>query len=181
MVLSEKDRDIFFDNYLPILFYAAVYEGLMPQNSRLTDFKDVSLDTKARSRDVLFTDKEVLKYFLTDNKHLLDKKAVEFIREISRGLLSDFIVLKQKKEFAVLMELGTNNFYEIINITDSFDEMLPELPVKVKTAIFNFNGKIICDGLIVGGNVLIGPGMTSTFLLDYKEAIKAWKVINLFK
>src|ERR1700733_8303389 len=169
MILSENDQATFFDNYLPILFYAAVYEGLMPQNSRLADFQDVSLNTKASSRDVLFRDKEILKYFLSDNKHLLDRQGIEFVGEVSRGLLSEFIVLKQTKQFAVLLETKTNKFYEVINIKESFGEMLSDLPVNVKTAIFNFNGKIICDGLIVGGNIHIGRGMTSTFLEDYKE------------
>ncbi|MBC7554131.1 MAG: hypothetical protein H7257_09135 [Taibaiella sp.] len=179
MILSEKDQATFFENYMPLLFYAAVYEGLMPENSHPTDFRDAALEIKVQGRDVLFTDKNVLNYFLSDNKHILDKKGIEFIGEVSGGMLSEFIVLKQTKKFAVLMELGTNKFYEVINITQSFNEILTNLPVKIKTAIFNFNGKIICDGLIASGNIHIGRGMTSTFLEDYKATIKAGEVIKL--
>jgi hypothetical protein len=72
------------------LFYAAVFEGLIPQTSVLVDMMDTSMEVKIKARDVLFGDKEILNYFKQDNKHILTKQHVSFINNVHSGVLADF-------------------------------------------------------------------------------------------
>ena len=57
-MLSKEESDVFFSNYFPMLFYAAVFEGLIPQTSVLVDMMDTSMEVKIKARDVLFGDKD---------------------------------------------------------------------------------------------------------------------------
>jgi hypothetical protein len=173
MILSTKDQTTFFHNYLPLMFYASVYEGLLPQKSKLAEFVNVPLNVKAMGRDVLFNDQDVLNYYLADNKHRLDDRATEFVQNVAGGLLSEFVILKQEKRFAVFLDVNTQVYYHVIGVTEPFDEMLPELPVKVKTAIFNFDDKIVCDGLIVGAQTAVAPALAATLLENYSDALSA--------
>src|ERR1019366_865179 len=78
MILSKKEQDEFFGNYFFLLFYSAVYEGILPQNSRLTDFGRLPPKMMSKSRDALFTDRNIMIYCLEDNKKVLTKENVLF-------------------------------------------------------------------------------------------------------
>ncbi|MDQ3846473.1 MAG: hypothetical protein M3342_21045 [Bacteroidota bacterium] len=179
MVLRADERKEYFSNYLPLLFYAGVYEGILPESSTLADFAETSLEEKVACRDVLFKDPDVLSDFRKDNSRFLKIKGTTFIDDLSKGILSNFIVLQQKKAFAVFMDTQTGMFYHVMGISDPFDELLNYIPCYVETAIFNFNDKLICDGLLKGGNIQIGPNYKRQFSEDYREQLKEKKVINL--
>jgi hypothetical protein len=161
------------------LFYAAVYEGLMPESSVLTDLINTPMEIKINARAVLFTDEEVLDYYVRDNKHILSDENYVFIKNIQSGILSDFIVLKQTKKFSILQEAENRQFYHVHNITEPFDDLLNYIPTFITTAIFNFNGKIICDGLIKGGNIHIGPNNERGIIEEYNDCKKNKSTIEL--
>jgi hypothetical protein len=60
MILSPEESKNFFSNYIPLLFYAAVYDGILPEGSSINDFFETSLEEKLASRDVIFNDADVL-------------------------------------------------------------------------------------------------------------------------
>lgn len=179
MLLSKQEQDEFFSNYLPLLYYAAIYEGLLPDGSILMDFGNSSNEIKIQSRDALFTDADILRYFRKDNGKHLPKGGAAFLDNVERGMLSDFVVLKQYSQYVVLLEADSNTFYEVINITEPFSQLLSYIPCYITTAIFNFNGRIICDGLIKGGNTHIGPNYEKSFLEDYRTCKAKKKVVTL--
>ena len=179
MILRADERKEFFHNYLPLLFYAGVYEGILPESSTLEDFAETSLEEKVACRDALFKDPDVLNDFRKDNSQFLKTTGTTFIDNLSKGILSNFIVLQQKKEFAVFMDTEIQTFYHITGISDPFDQLLDYIPCYLETAIFNFKDKLVCDGLLRGGNVSIGPNYERQFLQDYREHLKKKKVIHL--
>jgi hypothetical protein len=113
--------------------------------------------------------KEILNDFKQDNKHILTKERLAFVNNVQSGILADFIVLKQTKKFSVLQHADNGKFYHVHNITDSFGELLTYIPTYVKTAIFNFNGKIICDGLITGTNIQLGKNIEGRITEEYND------------
>ena len=178
MILSEQDSTLFFGNYLPLLLYAAIYEGLIPEGSDMTDLFNSSLDIKVAARNAIFESDDLLKNYKEDNTRFLKTKTPGFADKVATGLFKDFVILKQGKEFAVFMDEETKTFYHVIAITDPFTELLDFIPAYVKTAIFNFNDKLICDGLITK-SVNIGPNHEREFLDDYKKALKTKKAVKL--
>lgn len=181
MLLSKDESHVFFSNYFPMLFYAAVYEGLMPQASALSDMIDSSMEVKIKARDALFEDKEILNHFKQDNKHNLTKEHLVFANNVRSGILADFAVLKQTKQFSVLLNGDNGKFYHVHNITESFSAMLSCMPTYITTAIFNFNGKIICDGLITGTNIQLGKNIVQAITNEYNDCKRNKTVQELIK
>lgn len=179
MNLSEAEQKDFFANYLPLLFYAAVYESLIPPKSIMKDFFESSNEIRIKSRQSIFEDKQLLQFFLSDNKHLLDKAAVEFVKNVSKGVFSNFVALEQKTQHAVFLDMETDRFYNVIGLTDPIDKLLPNMPVQATTAIFNFKGKIICDGLFINEGPPEGNNIVKELMAGYREAIKDKKVCTL--
>jgi len=179
MLLSTEESKSFFDNYIPLLFYAAIYEGILPEGSSLNDFYEASVEEKVASRDVIFNNAEVISSYEKDNALFLKTKQPDFTDEVRKGFLKTFVVLKQTKSFSVFMEPEQNAFYHITAITEPIETKLNYIPVLVETAIFNFHNKLVYDGLFKGGNMQIGSNYKKQFLEDYHEALKNHQVKEL--
>lgn len=178
MVLLPEEQKAFFRHYLPLLYYAGVCEGVLPETALLPQFYDLPLLKKVKCRDALFGDPEIIRGFLNDNGHLLSEDAKEFTANVQRGLYGKFVVLKQYAKFSAVQHAASGTFYHVVNIAESVSFMLGYLPQFVNTAIFNFNGKIICDGLIEGG-VRIGSNTRVYMLAHYKRQTEKGKVVAL--
>jgi hypothetical protein len=89
------------------------------------------------------------------------------------------VVLKQYQKHTVLQHSHGGKFYHVWNITEPFLALLAYLPNYINTAIFNFNGKIICDGLIKGGSIHIGPNIEKSLLEEYRACKAHKEVITL--
>jgi hypothetical protein len=179
MILSKQKQDEFFKNYLPLLYYAAIYDGLLPEGSTLKEFGRSPLEIKVQSRDVLFNDENVIDNFLGDNGTNLGPGGIAFAKNVQTGIYSDFILLREYKNFTVLLQASTETFYEVINITERFSQILSFIPCFISTAIFNFDGKIICDGMIKNGNIQIGPNYEQSFLEQYRQSKAKSQVVKL--
>ena len=89
---------IFF-KYFPMLFYAAVYEGLIPETSMFSDMIDTPVEVKINARNALFGDKEILDNFKRDNKHkALTKRGPYFSIKIFNGYFSRLYRIKANKK-----------------------------------------------------------------------------------
>ena len=178
MVLPPEERRLFFKQYLSILYFAADYESLLPETATISDFKGLPLEEKVKSRNALFTNPEIVSSFRQLNHHQLSEEGHAFVNNLRQGLYSSFVVVKQYARFAVMQEVDEQRFFHVVNITEPFSEMLGYLPVYITTAIFNFRGKLVCDGLIEGG-IRIGPNIKRGMLEEYREAKAAGKVLTL--
>ncbi len=179
MVLNPDERKVFFQNYIPLLFFASVYGRLLPLGSTTKEFISSSLDVKVESRDIVFNDKNLIEDFKIHNKPFLETASPGFYENIQSGILSKFVVLKQTRSYAVLMEQSSNTFYRTIGITEPIGELLSFIPCVVETAIFNYAGKIVYDGLIRGPIVNIEPNIKKQLLADYKMAKAKNKIITI--
>src|SRR3954451_11476558 len=113
MILSPEESKSFFSNYIPLLFYAAVYKGILPEESRMEDFFETSLEEKVASRDAIFNDADVLASYEKDSVEFLKTQQPGFTEEVRKGFLRNFVVLKQTKSFAVFMDAEQQVFYHI--------------------------------------------------------------------
>lgn len=170
MILSKEDQRRFFQNYIPVLYYSAVYQGLLPDGSPLSDFNLLSLNSKIQSRDALYNDKAILNYYRKDNSTNLPIANLAFLDNLEKAVFTDFIVLREYKKFVVLQDPDTGIFYQTTCITQPLGELLSYIPTLITTAIFNFNDRIICDGLLHGGRMHIGPNNEKVFLQEYRAS-----------
>jgi hypothetical protein len=177
MILEPHQQESFFSNYLPLLFYASVYGGILPPKSTMKDFYSTSLEQKLEARNLVFEDAELIEDYRKDNKPHVKQSHANFLENVANGLLEQFVILEQTKSVAVLMSTETSNFYHVWGITQPLDNIVDFIPSVVQTAIFNFEDKIICDGLIEK-KVNIGVNYKKQFKADYKIAKKNHNVIE---
>jgi len=181
MILPKEHQDIFFENYFPLLHCAGIYEGILPETASFKEMFYLDNPGKAACRKALFEDKSFLHYFKEDNKVILKKDGAKlaFVNNVEKGLYGKFIFFKQNESGAVFLHADSGTFYEVTGITEPISKMSKNFPVVFETAIFNFKGKLICDGLILTNqSVLLEPSMIETIESKYKEALKTGQVLK---
>ena len=77
----------------------------------------------------------------------------------------------RKQSGCCFFHLDSKIFYEVPAITEPVSKIVPNYPVVIETAIFNFDNKLICDG-IINQKVLLGGNMTGGFIAEYHESVK---------
>lgn len=177
MILAKEEQQQFFQYYIPVLCYSAMYQGLLPGGSPLSAFNRLSLKSKIQSRDTLFNDRAILNYYREDNEMNLTPDKLAFVGNLEKAVFSDFIVLREYRKFVVLQHPDTGIFYHITCITQPLSEILSYIPTLVTTAIFNFNTHIVCDGMISGSGVQIGPNNEKALLEEYRFSKTDKKVV----
>lgn len=179
MILAKDEQKIFFTNFYPLLHYAAVYSGLVPEGTVFDVFLKTDLVLHAQSRNAIFQEKDLLDDYASDNARFLNKRLPSFVPALKKAIFSDFIVLKQEKQFGIFMDRKTGLFYHVGAITTPFDEVLKFMPGYCQTALFNFNNRIVWDGLAIQKPKELSPALEQTLLQKYDAALKAKKVIEL--
>jgi hypothetical protein len=179
MILPKSEQTPFFENFYPLLCYVAVYSGLIAPASTLADFFKAPADVVIKSRDALFNDRHLLKYYVTDNARFLKPLKPGFVDEVKKGIFSDFIVLKEEKQFGVFIDRKTGRFYHVTGLTGPFSDILKYIPGYCKTALFNFGNHLVWDGIAIQKDKPVTASLVQTLLQQYDAALKAKKVIDL--
>ncbi len=155
MILTKAEQDEFFLNYLPLLFYAATYEGFLPAAAKLADFILATENIKFRSRQALFADPEILVFFEQDNRHLLNESNVQFIKEVRQARVGSFVAIKELSDgLTICLETETTKFYKVCSLTEPISKMIRSFPAHLSAVIFNFKNRIVCDGMIIPGKII---------------------------
>ena len=71
----------------------------------------------------------------------------EWLNTINNAVFGDFIYLKKYQKGYVFQEIETGIFYQIKGLTTNLEASLPEFMI-VHTALLNFDGEWLCDGLV---------------------------------
>ena len=182
MILPKEEQDLFFQNYLPLLCYAGIYEGILPQGATMKDFYYTDTTTKALCRDVLFNDKDTIVFYKKDNKRFLQENSgLEFVNNIQKGVFGKFVFFEEQAHCAIFQSAENSKWYEVIAITQPISSMMNSSPAVIETVIFNFNGKIICDGLIKFHNLQLGPNIMDGVQESYTSNKENCMIIKLIK
>ena len=178
MILEKEEQDDFFQNYFPLLYYAGVYEGIVAETSTMKDFFYTDMIIKVTCRNILFSDADAIKFYKKDNIKFLGKDPkLAFVNNVQNGILGKFVFLHEDKDKSIFHHIESKKFYAITAITESLSKMVPNYPASITTAIFNFKGKIICDGLI-GHHAILGTAITENLMAGYKECLKNNAVVK---
>jgi hypothetical protein len=125
-------------------------------------------NTKVEARNYFNERPELLDSYLTENQKLTSIEK-DILKGFKLKISSKFIILKQLSNYAIFMEVYSEKFYEVLALSDTFQDMLESLPVFVNATILPFKGKIIYDGFMTR-EVFIGKNMENNLLTQYKTA-----------
>jgi hypothetical protein len=177
MFLNSEQQQVFFNNYLPLLYFASVYGGILSPGSKIKDFQSTSIEQKLEARNLVFEDDELIRDYEEHNRSFIEQSLPGFLDNVENGILEKFVILKETKSAAVFLSIETKNFYHVHGVTQSLSSIVAPIPCVIQTAIFNFGEIIVCDGLIAKETNL-GPNYKRQFLEDYKMAKKNKEIIE---
>ena len=178
--LSKKDADLFFELMFPLQLYVNQTQQIFPEVQSLADY--VALDTQSQKmvRDELWKNPALIAQYVAENPNQLSPAHLAIVASWQSFFKERFIVERYLKKYAIF--IGNDQVYGVLGLHSSFDEMIPKaaLPVFVETVLLPFGDDIVYDGLMTGGNILIGRNMALGFKETYMEAKREGKLIVSF-
>ncbi len=168
MKLSKKHALSFLNTYKPLLEFIFIKE-FGEEIDTLEDYH--------KARNILYEDTSVVDEFISQVEELGEDQ-LEILENTKKGIKDTFVYLKTLKKHSLLFRASTNQFYCVLGITDSLEEIVPDKFTIAKTVIMQFEKKIICDGLFASHNVTIGPNMKKNINAEYKKARENKKLIH---
>jgi hypothetical protein len=171
MKLSQEDADLFFRLTIPLLLYVNRRLGLLPKVDTEKAFADTTLDEKARLRDALYDDLDLIDAFVAENPNGFAADELAEIRSWKRVVRGEFYIVRFLKRYAVFLSAGSPaRAYGVVGLHDDLDELTwkYDLPLHVQTALLPFKGRIVYDGLMSITQVLFGPNIRAELNETYQ-------------
>lgn len=177
MKLSEKDANLFFDLMFPLQFYANQKKQILPDVTSVEQYVSLDLQDQAAVRDVLWKEPSLIIQYVAENPNQLPPEHLAMINSWQQRVVGRFVLERLLKKHAIF--IGDEEVYAVLALHNSFAEMVPKeaLPVFIETVLLPFRDVIIYDGLIRGGNIMIGPNMATGFKETYMAAKRNGKII----
>jgi len=153
---------------------------LQPGLGRLTSPAGLDAAKLLPLRDKLWEDVAVINEYIASVKSLGSQEKAILIGW-KQAVDGQFTVMKLLKNYAVLMTGDrVPLIYGVVGIYSTWDEMIPKerLPVVVHCGLLPFEGRIIYDSLLRGGNISYGPGYAKSFNAAYRSAKARYGIIE---
>lgn len=159
----------FYEIFLPLLEYVNEITETLPEHS-LKPFKN-SIDEQAAGelRDALWTNAWIIDKFVKENPYKMSPENLQTAKEWNNFRYDDFILGKVLRGRGIFIPVNDAKiFYSVYPLFSPFEEILPEIPILLRTAIIPFENVLICDGLFKAHAVSFGPG--------YRKMINDWYI-----
>jgi hypothetical protein len=178
MKISEKDANLFFDLMFPLQFYVNQKKQIIPDVASVEAYIERNLEEQAAVRDVLWEEPTLIAQYVSENPDNLSMEDLSLVNSWQQRVHGRFVVERLLKKQAIFIE--GNQVYGVLGLHSSFDEIIPKqmLPVFIETVLLPFKGQIIYDGLMRGGNIMIGSNMAADFKETYMAAKQNGRIIT---
>jgi hypothetical protein len=178
MKLSEKDATLFFDLMFPLQFYVNQKKRIIPDIASVEAYIELDLQEQAAVRDALWKEPTLIAEYIAENRDNLSPEDLNLVNSWQQRVHGRFVIERLLKKHAIFIE--NDQVYGVLALHNSFDEMIPKqmLPVFIETVLLPFKGQIIYDGLIRGGNIMIGSNMAAGFKETYMAAKQNGRIIT---
>jgi len=103
--------------------------------------------------------------------------AEDFKNALSKSIYGQFIFLKKYKSWYAFQHMATNQYFAALGLTSPIETMVEDFSI-IETALMPFRGLIVCDGLIVNTNILLGKNMIKNCRDGYFQAKRSGDLIR---
>ncbi|MFH1370554.1 MAG: hypothetical protein ABII09_04630 [Planctomycetota bacterium] len=142
-------------------------------------FRCASNNARAKARDKLLGNTALIDDFVDENPYQFPEKELSNALRLKRFISDKFFIERDLKEYTVFLSDGNPpRAYGALGLTEEVIEMMPyPLPVFVSAVLLPWKGQIVCDGLILVYNVMLGGGIRKNLKESYRQA-KAQGIIT---
>lgn len=147
--------------------FLAIYKGVLA----LVNDGVLPKDTKefVECRELLYSDLESFVEYTNIPEDFKDS--------LRRAIYGKFIFLKKYKNWYAMKHIETSKYYAVLALTSPIEEMVEDFSV-IETALVPYEGHIVCDGLIVNNNMLLGKNISKTCRDGYHQARKSEDLVR---
>lgn len=178
MKLSEKDATLFFDLMFPLQFYVNQHKRIIPDVASVAAYRELVLEKQAAVRDALWEEPALIAAYVAENPDNFSPEELNLINSWQQRVHGRFVIERLLKKHAIF--IGGEKVYAVLALHNAFDEMIPKqmMPVFIETVLLPFKGQIIYDGIIRGGNIMIGSNMAAGFKETYMAAKQNGRIVT---
>lgn len=172
--LPAADAALFIRLQVALLLYANQKLGLLPGVDSEEAFRTSSLQDKAKLRDALLANPQVIDSFVAENPAGFAPEELALVAAWKRGVVGTFYIFRYLKRYTVFLDDKTPpQAYGVLGITSKIEDLFMRAPpILVKTVLLPWRDKIVYDGLVLAYNLYLGAGIRGTLNRIYQR-IKA--------
>jgi hypothetical protein len=173
MNLSTFQINRFYEIFIPLLKFVNQKAKTLPEHVLKSLENSYNAQAASELRDVLWTNAWIIDKFVKENPNQMSPENLQTVRGWKNFRYGDFTVGKIIRGRGLFMAHDDpKDYYFVCPLMTPFDQLLPEIPIIVRTAIIQFENVLICDGLISSYAVSFGPGlraMINEWYINAKE------------
>ncbi|MGQ9625241.1 MAG: hypothetical protein ACUVXA_19265 [Candidatus Jordarchaeum sp.] len=181
MSLPEKDVELFYKLYHPLLVYVNVKENIVESINSPEDIKELPDKRElGKIRTHLYNHLELIGSFVAENPLNFSSTELNIISGWKNFVKGEFLVFRYMKKYTVFLKTdGPPKAYGVLSLYTPFEEMLgSSLPVMVDCVLLPFKDKIVYDGIVIPYNIFFGGGIRRSFNHAYQEAKHRFGIIT---
>lgn len=182
MRISPEGARKFISLYIFLMYYAGQERHLLPPDMTLDEFKESGLDVKIACRDAIYEPRHLIMRFLDSNRELLTQEAQDTLESWAEHYVKGkFYLLRHLKQNSIFLLLENKmKAYGVLGLTDELDRVIPKgaLPAYVETVLLPYEGKVVCDGLVVSDNTPVTATVKREMADEYKQLKQAKELIT---
>lgn len=157
MLVSDTIANDFLTSYKAVL--TEINGGKLPRN----------IDEYTRCRDLLYSNSVTIAKCASVTE--------DFKESLGKSVCGQFIYLKKYKKWYAFQHIETSRYFAVLGLTSPIEEMVEEFSI-IETALVPYRGLIVCDGLIVNRNTLLGKNMIKNCRDGYFQTKKSGDLIR---
>ena len=166
--LSEQDAIHFMQLYLSVLDYVNFVKGDLQSINDILKHDRKPHEKLQAIAELLWADASLIDiYLIQAQQEISEEDRAILLHWKEMHITGSFILERHLANGSVLIREETNEVYLVKGLTQSWQEMLPNLkpPISFDATLLPFNDVIVSDGLVKVSNIRYGN--------SYKDAFKS--------
>jgi len=180
MILPYSQVNRFYDIFIPLLRFTNKKTNTLPK--KVMESLSTKHDPSAANalRIALWENVWILDEFIKENPKQLNKADLDIVASWKHFRFGDFTLTKLIRGRGIFFSHETPpKVYSVCPLFEPFDQLLPEIPVMVKTTLVPFENVIIFDGLMGSYPVIFGDGLRSMMKDWYADALERGAILTI--
>lgn len=162
MVLTEQERNLFFDLMWSLQHYVNQKLNIVAGIKSLNDYIGLDIDQKTLVRNALYKNIDLIDAYIHDNPQKFSAENLEQVKDWKNFVQGKFYIERFLKKYSIFIDTS-NKVYGVFGISHPLGDLIHKtrLPCLTDIVLLPFANKIIYDGLLSHYSVHFGSGISS--------------------
>jgi hypothetical protein len=159
MLLPLADIDQFYEIWLTLLEFINRKTKVLQPSVFKNMINQYNPDAEKEIRRSLWSHPGLIDEFIHANPGYLNLEQLEIVAGWRNFRFGDFTLCKVIRDIGIFLAHDEpQSFYSVYPLVSPFEQLLPEIPTVVRTALIPYKGVIVYDGSIVTYSISFGSG-----------------------